>query len=112
MSLTHGSRPSRLAFTALALGALAMLIAVAGFLWTATVDGEASFGPIFIVGCVLAVFGLGGLVIAIVGIVRHAHPRWMNVVGLLLSAMPLAFGVYVLVAFVTVLLVLSPPTIP
>ena len=98
MSEPATPRASRLAIAALALGILSLLLQVAGIIWSSTVPGEAGLSRIWIASFPTALIAVAGTVTGIVALARRARPRWMGVVGLVFSAIPLLYSLLILAA--------------
>lgn len=85
-------RASKLAIAALALGALSLLVQVVGIAWASTMPGEAGLSAIWIASFPTAAIAVAGTVTGIVALARRARPRWMGIVGLVSSAIPLLYS--------------------
>lgn len=92
--------PSRLAITAFVLGVLSALMVIIGAIWASAAEGEAILVPMVFIAVPTAIVGLAGVVVAIVALVHRARPRWIDVVGLVLSAIPLTIAVVVLIQLI------------
>lgn len=103
--------PSRLAIAALVLGVLSALMVVVGLIWAAVAEGEAIFAPMLFTAVPTAIVGLAGVVVAIVALVNRARPRWIGVVGLVLSAITLTITVVVLIQLIMVFAFLNTLTV-
>lgn len=87
---------------ALVLGALSALMVVSGLVWASVTEGEAIFAPLLFVAVPTAIVGLAGVVVAVVALTLRARPRWIGVVGLVLSAIPLTIAVVVLIQLISI----------
>ncbi|WP_130351971.1 hypothetical protein [Agromyces ramosus] len=104
MSEPATPRASRLAIAALALGILSLLLQVAGIIWSSEApSGEAGLSRIWIASFPTALIGVAGTVTGIVALARRARPRWMGVVGLVFSAIPLLYSLLQLAALLAFL---------
>lgn len=102
--------PSRLAIAALVLGVLSALVVTVGLIWASRSEAEAVFAPMFFTPVPAAIVGLAGVVVGIVALARHAWPRWISAVGLVLSAITVAIAVAALIQVILIINFLNSQT--
>jgi hypothetical protein len=80
---------------------LSIGILLGGALGTTTVDGEAALGAIFALPIACGVVGIPAFVVSVVTLGRDRQPRWMVVLGLLLSVIPAILGLFGIVEMIS-----------
>jgi hypothetical protein len=100
---------SRLPAASLVLGGTSSLFVVVAIFWLGTFYAEAVFLPMGIVAAVIVLVSAAGVWVATAALLRRARPRWMSIVGLIASVLPLLVGLYLAVGLVALMIFFATP---